>query len=273
MTELADMLELLYGARDHTPALEGEVVRRKHRAGDAARAAQMAKTLPNRPVRATSAKASVAESRFELLTAPGNRWRVRDVAAGSLRVCDGRRVWRQQGDIVSVERPFSYNNPVRNLIDPSFLLPDRRFLETGPRDWIGRAGISVKAEHRPRLVDVARGSDATDTESFIVDLEWGLLLRYEHFTEGVLLQEEQFTRLSPVSHVDDSAFLFEPPPSSVVLDQSERAELNQAPSIGVRLSLVTISLVQAWQALRGDVHPMEGTGLPPQYFPRSRQGR
>lgn len=215
MSDLGDLLELLYGARSswrtvsltvrHWTQLERSQRAFEHfQAGErGARATRYAEATGDLP----------AESSFVVRTWRASEGRYREEhdqsGYGLTVVSDGKRVWTYsaaQGAIV--HEPRSYVSDAGDqLLDPTPLMGAFDFQLDGVATAAGRDALRVRARPRARLqphfpLAVSAGSDEVE---LLVDAARGVLLRIEARFEG-----------EPISivEVQEIAFDEEPPPGT-----------------------------------------------------------
>jgi len=291
VSELGDLLERLYGARNRWRTVRATV----HQWTDAARTHE---AWARHAAEARRAGAGVVASarghggapvaglvaasvERVWIDGPGRRSRVEQ--EDRLRVRDGDTWWHYDavhGAMSNEEEPQvgSGGHGLEDLLDPAPLVGTHDLDLGAAIDVGGRAGRRVTVTPRPfpddryQMIGGA-GRIATEVE-WAVDDERGVLLRVTSRLDGQPYHVKELRDLAFDAPIDDQVFDFVPPPGEVVRSPSQRFAPAERPSIEEIAArapftvLVPGRLPEAATWTRSSIPG--GTGRPPLHGPTSR---
>lgn len=204
VSDLGDVLELLFCAAERVPAMSGVYVQGTHPAA----AGEARRLGAGMPVPFGALKdypdgllPAMREISYEVLV-DGPRWRTRRLPSSASESTPGVRAeagfdgtvrWRtgRPGE------PPPSISPLARLLDPTWALRNRSLSIGSTSTVLDRPAVTVTAETRTvgRLSGVRARAVGVPTATLVVDTEFGFLLSYEQSRDGRPVQTERFVSL------------------------------------------------------------------------------
>lgn len=279
VSELGDVLELLFGAVERTPAMSGVYVQTAHPAavGEARRlGAGMPVPFGALSEPPDSVLPTARDVSYEVLV-DGPRWRTR-------RVADSDSNPTMPGDLVSAGfdgtvgwrtgspgMPPPSVNPLARLLDPTWVLHNRSLTIGQSSTVLDRPAVTAIAEIRTvgRTGAVPGALTGAPTATLAIDTEFGFLLSCDQSRDGRLVRGERFLSL----HIGDPAArehaAYQPPTGATLSDDAEDTWA-KLPGWKRRLATAAPLAAGAWRVLRGKPMMPTPDWLRPQAPPKMR---
>lgn len=230
MSDLGDLLELLFTAAHRTPAMSAEYVRTVHPAA----VNEMRRLGQRLPV----PFGAVARLPFDVLPGPRDatyevwaareRWRTLETHAelassadAVLAGFDGTVRWTTaRGGVAPPAR-----SPLFRLLDPTWLLRDHDLAIGSPASAADRPAVKVAATARPisRLGGTTTGLGGGLITTVAIDREFGFLLSYEQRRGADLVASEKFTRVDIGNVVASEPDFYKPPAGAARSDDTDNS--------------------------------------------------
>jgi len=244
VTQLGEVLELMYGARGRYRTLRATIATwRHHERAQRAFEKSMERQGAGRSGSVLYSVGGPGEPLPETTQASARVWlewprrcreeRDTDFAgrpSRSTRVVDGERWWsfdEHMGAISSEgsgDAQSGFLDELIHMLDPGLLLGVLELDPKGPIEVAGRAGILVRAGVREGVENGGRWSfqlGGADVHELVVDLERGVLLRVESSADGLPHAIMEITEVAFDETFPPETFAFLPPPGETVRSVSE----------------------------------------------------